>query len=437
LTASSITRLVKYLRGIIDEINKFSNMASTGYLGTRIHLDVSDEFSSLEDNLNVMIENMDKMSRAKIDFLSRMSHEIRTPMNAIIGMSQIGKVSNEPQRIADCFLKIENNSKHLLGIINDILDYSKIESGKLVLHEELFSLTRNMDFVFSMFNARAQEKGIDLDLAMVNIEHDGIVTDSLRLNQVLINLLSNAIKFTESGGRIKLQVTEVLYLDGEGVYDFFVRDSGIGIDPVQAKGLFTPFAQANSKISSVYGGTGLGLAISKNLVEMMGGNIALESVPGVGSTFSFTIHVEARKAADNGGGLPQSAELPDFSGKRFMIVDDIEINREIAQELLKETGCEIETAENGKAAYDLFCASETGFYDVILMDMQMPVMDGCAATRKIRASARSDSGTVKIIAMTANVMEDDVKNALESGMNGHIAKPVDISAMYHVLKDIM
>jgi signal transduction histidine kinase/ActR/RegA family two-component response regulator len=421
----------------LGSISTFSTKAAAGFLEERIDVKGSEEFRKVVNNLNTMMENMENISRAKGDFLSRMSHEIRTPMNAIIGMTAIAKNADSEEKIMDCLKKIENNSNHLLGIINDILDYSKIESGKLVLNEELFSLSQNMDFIDSMFKSRTEEKNIDFSITLKNIQHDGIIGDSLRLNQVIINLLSNAVKFTDKGGRIRLATEELVYVDGLGVYRFTVRDTGIGIDPEQAKNLFTPFTQANSKISGHYGGTGLGLAISKNIVETMGGEIELNSVPGEGSVFAFTIRTRAETIIPKKKNTSQRQDRPDFSGKRFLIVDDIDINREICLEILAETGADLETAENGKKALDAFCNSPEFYYDMILMDMQMPVMDGCAATEKIRSSGRHDSRTVKIVAMTANVMQDDVQKIFASGMNEHIAKPIDINKAFRTMQEIM
>ena len=380
-------------------------------------------------------------NRAKSDFLSRMSHEIRTPMNAITGLSQIAMDAQDIQRIKEYLVKIEDSSEHLLGIINDILDFSKIEAGKLVLEESAFSLREDMEFVQTMIAPRAKERDITVCYEAVGLLHDGIVTDSLRLNQVLINLLSNAVKFSHEGGVVDLTVEEEAYADGMGTYRFTVRDYGIGIDEQQALRLFKPFEQADASVSRQYGGTGLGLAISKNIVEMMGGSIAVISRPGKGSSFTFTIqtramdHVEAGVAA--GGQRASRSGMWDFTGKHALVVDDIEINREIILELLRESGLKMDTAEDGQQALEMFEASSVGYYDAILMDMQMPVMDGCAATEQIRALDRPDARTTKIIAMTANVMREDVERALAAGMDSHLGKPIDVRVMFDMLGEMM
>ena len=383
-------------------------------------------------------------SRAKSDFLSRMSHEIRTPMNAVIGMTQIAKSSNDVRKIRSCLEQVENSSNHLLGVINDILDFSKMESGRLLLDISEFSLTGNLDFVVSMMLPKAKERNVSIALSAENIANDGILADSLRLNQVLINLLSNAIKFSHEGGEVLLNVREIGSKDGFSSFCFEVIDHGIGISAYQASKLFRPFEQADGSITRNYGGTGLGLVISKNLVEMMGGKITLDSKEGEGSTFAFTIQCAAKKAAEKmNNGLPvlSSGENYDFSGKRCLVADDIEINREIIIELLSDTNIVLETAENGREVVDKFSSVGEGYFDIILMDMQMPVMDGCSATVEIRrierewAAAKPDYRKVPIVAMTANVMQEDIKKAIQSGMNAHLGKPIELNTLYRTMAE--
>jgi signal transduction histidine kinase/CheY-like chemotaxis protein/HAMP domain-containing protein len=397
-------------------------------------------------------------SRAKSDFLSRMSHEIRTPMNAIVGMTAIAKSSGDLAKISNCLEQIESSSTHLLGVINDILDFSKLESGKFALDINEFSLTEDLDFVVSMMLPRARERKIDIRLNIGAIKHNGLSSDSLRLNQVLINLLSNAIKFSPAGAEVLLNVKELPEPESGAQesamqqtepaeqteagghlceFSFEVSDHGIGISEYQASKLFRPFEQADGSITRNYGGTGLGLVISKNLVEMMGGAIILKSKEGEGSSFSFTIKCPARpKAAKKEQQSLGETEMQsyDFSGKRCLIVDDIEINRDILVELLSDTGIDMETAANGKEALEKFAASAEGYFDIILMDMQMPVMDGCTAVLEIRRLTRSDAASIPIIAMTANVMEEDVRRAMDAGMNAHLGKPIELAVVYAMLQ---
>lgn len=386
-------------------------------------------------DLTLQVEKAKSATSAKSDFLSRMSHEIRTPLNAIIGMAQIAKNTSDQHKISECMRNVEDGSKHLLGIINDILDFSKIESGSLVLEEKQFSLKHDIDFLASMFADKAAEKNLAFRVELENIQHDGLTTDILRLNQVLINLLSNAIKFTDPGGVIVLSVQETAHLHGESIYSFAVRDTGVGIEPEQAKKLFTSFTQANVSVTRLYGGTGLGLAISQSIVKMMGGEIELETEPGKGSIFQFSIRVRAEKSATTLEPKKTVTPPKKLQGKRILIVDDIEINREVAMALLDGSGALVETAVNGKEAFDAFCASTTYWYDMILMDMQMPVMDGCAATIEIRNSGRPDSHQVRIIAMTANVLPEDMERAYRSGMNGYVMKPIELKVLYATMEE--
>jgi signal transduction histidine kinase/HAMP domain-containing protein/ActR/RegA family two-component response regulator len=382
--------------------------------------------------------NAEAASRTKSDFLSRMSHEIRTPMNAIIGMTQIAKSTGEQKKILNCIEQIESSSNHLLGVINDILDFNKIESSKLTLDITEFSLSADLDFVVSMMLSKARQQNIDIRLNIENIENDGVSSDALRLNQVLINLLSNAVKFSPGGSEILLNVRELGHEEGFSTYRFEVIDHGIGISEYHISKLFRPFEQADGSITRNYGGTGLGLVISKSLVEMMGGKISLKSTEGKGSAFTFTIHCAARPAIKKQVGEAAGASSfgdYDFSGKRCLVVDDIDINREIILELLSGTGMTLETAENGRDALEKFKASQKGYFDIILMDMQMPVMDGCTATRGIRSLNREDAAMIPIVAMTANVMREDVSRAMESGMTSHLGKPIEVGVMLKTIRE--
>jgi signal transduction histidine kinase/ActR/RegA family two-component response regulator len=394
----------------------------------RARLRMKEELRKQTVELELQVTRARAAARAKSDFMSRMSHEIRTPLNAIIGMLQIIRGAPQQDKTAEYLELMEDNSKHLMGVINDILDFSKIESGRLILNEQCFSLRRDIEFLASMFKERAEEKGLTLHTELVDITHDGILADQLRLNQVLINLLSNAVKFTDSGGAVMLTAEELVHLDGESAYRFTVQDNGIGIAPEQAQKLFTPFMQANADVTRLYGGTGLGLAISQSLVRMMGGDIELDTQLGLGAAFQFTIRV---KVVEN---APQeraaTTNLPNkLRGKHLLIVDDIEINREIMAAILDGNDVEIDMAADGQQALEAFCADEPYRYDLIFMDMLMPVMDGCTATEKIRASGRADAEDVKIIAMTANVMPEDMERAYRAGMNGYLPKPIQLEVL--------
>jgi signal transduction histidine kinase len=388
-------------------------------------------------------EDAEQASRAKSAFLSQMSHEIRTPMNAIIGMTQIARRSGDPEKIKNCVNQIESSSTHLLGLINDILDMSKIEAGKLELSEEEFSLGDDIDAVMTMLGSRFADKGLSFVLEK-EIKTARNTADVLRLNQTLMNLLSNAIKFSDNGGRITLSVAESETNGDNAVYRFDVTDEGIGMTKEETEQLFRPFSQADSSVTRKYGGTGLGLAISKAIAEMMGGAIWVRSEKGHGSTFSFTITAKLAKLtpkSETGAGVPdigkESVETTDFSALRALIVDDVDINRVIITELLADTGIKMEEASDGKIAADMFAASTEGYYDLILMDMQMPVLDGVSATKLIRSMERRDAVTVAIIAMTANVFKEDVEQVLSAGMNGHIGKPVNCDQVVETIKNLV
>ena len=379
----------------------------------------------------------ERANRAKSDFLSNMSHEIRTPMNAIIGMTQIARRTTDAGKIQECIDKIENSSQHLMALLNDILDMSKIEAGKLDLSEEETTLSGNMANVISMVRAKANESNIDVT-SVIDVRRDIVMVDALRLNQVLINLLSNAMKFSPGGGKIEVCLNETDTGEKESVYLFSVSDSGIGMNAEQVAKLFRNFEQADMSITKRFGGTGLGLSISKSLVEAMNGRIWVESEPGKGSKFSFTVRLitvdEQQAHVKNDKTEDQAPPAQTLSGLSALIVDDIELNRIIAAEMLAGTGIKIIEASNGLEAVRIFENSAPGYFDIILMDMQMPDMDGCEATRTIRAMERPDAKEIVIVAMTANAMKSDVELVIASGMNGHIAKPMDFDATIEIIK---
>ena len=379
-------------------------------------------------------------SRAKGIFLATMSHEIRTPLNAIIGMAYIAKdCVADNEKALRSINQIMTSSHHLLGILNDILDMSKIESGKLELGREPFSLLAACNEVVDIMTHRCEEKNITFIKNIHEIKDITLMGDKLRLNQVIINLLGNAVKFTDTGGEITF-ITEILEESEEGAkVKFSVADNGIGMSAAQIKKLFIPFEQADSTIAARFGGTGLGLSLSQNFVNMMGGKISVSSEPGKGSRFEFTLSFdkgsgEAPSAAAQALNEKEKYEKLNLNGKRMLLVEDIEINRLIVCELLSSSGLSIDEAENGRQAVEAFARSPEGYYDIILMDIQMPVLDGYEATKEIRALTRADAKTVSIIAMTANAYKEDVEQALAAGMNGHLAKPIDKPALMETVR---
>jgi len=380
----------------------------------------------------------EQASRAKSNFLANMSHEIRTPLNAIIGMTTIAKNSDEAKRKDYCLDKVESASVHLLGIINDILDMSKIEEDKFELSCVEFDFSAMIERVVSIFEFRLNEKKQKIIVEKDPSIPARIITDEQRLAQVITNLLSNAIKFTPDGGTITLSMRR-LQDEKEGfcTLEITVTDTGVGIPQEQQKKLFHSFVQVDSSIARKFGGTGLGLAISKKIVEMMQGGIRVESEEGKGASFIFTICAEIPAVSSASSiavsSAPDKPKAVDYHGKRILLAEDVEINREIVLAVLNPLGLGIIEAENGQKACDLFRADPEGF-DLIFMDIHMPGIDGYEASRIIRAIDNPAAKTVPIIAMTANVFKEDVERCLAAGMNGHLGKPLDFNAVLAVLE---
>ncbi|MCH5276377.1 MAG: response regulator [Desulfovibrionaceae bacterium] len=541
---------------------------------------LSDQTADVQQRqaLRDALENARNASMAKSNFLSHMSHEIRTPMNAIIGMTTIAMTRlDDRSRIEDCLSKIALSSRHLLGIINDVLDMSKIEGGKLTIAHEAFNFQTAMEGVVNLILPQAQARGLDFEVVST-VEEEELMGDALRVNQILINILSNSIKFTPAGGSVRLEVRQLYKKNNTVQFRFVIRDTGIGMSEEFLKKLYTPFEQATSSTASKFGGTGLGMAITKNLISLLGGTIFVKSKEGEGSEFTVELPfgLSGRKPEAYGGRLaplkvlivdddhgtcehaslllekmglrcrwvlsgadaiklvqeshangddydvcfidwkmpdmdgmetatrirqtvgdetciiiisaynwesiqdqatsvgvngfipkpffasnlynalntltrktttaaekekaaPQEAATDDderhydFTGKHILLVEDNEFNREIANEFLEMTGATVDNAEDGSQGVSRFTESEPGTYDIILMDVQMPVMDGHEATRTIRASSHPDAKSIPILAMTANAFSEDVSTALAAGMNGHIAKPIDIKELYRTL----
>ncbi|MDR2133412.1 MAG: response regulator [Clostridiales Family XIII bacterium] len=411
-----------------------------GFIGR----DITDNIR-LKREREEALREAERASRAKSEFLSRMSHEMRTPMNAIIGMTNIGRNAVETERKDYCLSKIDEASGHLLGVINDVLDMSKIEAGKLEISHAEFNLRKLLRRVSDVFGFRLEEKRVAFGVSVEDDVPETLVSDEQRLAQVLTNLLSNAVKFTPDGGSISLSV-RFAGEDAEGNcrLEFAVADTGIGISEENREKLFRSFEQADGSISRKYGGTGLGLAISKRIVEMLGGEVRVESEVGKGSRFVFDIAAKrGTRTASDSSDSPEPLEAPEraeeapgadaFAGRRILVAEDIEINREIVSALLADTGIEIDTAENGAEAVRAF-AADPSRYDLIFMDIHMPEMDGFSAARAIRAMDAPRAKSIPIVAMTANVFREDIERCLEAGMNAHIGKPIDLGDVLDKLR---
>jgi signal transduction histidine kinase len=377
-------------------------------------------------------------SRAKGEFLSHMSHEIRTPLNAIIGMINIASNTDDIKKIKNNLQKADYASKHLLSIINDILDMSKIEANKFELSYSEFNFEKTMMNIYNVTNVRAEEKNIKLTVNLNKNIPSFIINDELRLSQVIINLVNNAIKFTPENGKVALSAEKLEESDGGITLRIEVADSGIGISEEQQKRLFTSYNQADSSISKNFGGTGLGLAISKRIVELMQGTIGVESEINKGSKFIFTVKAKTGTgdAVKEDSRIPDGSKKADFNFKEhtILIAEDVEINREIMSALLENTGVSIDFAENGAVAVSMFKASP-GKYSIILMDVHMPEMGGHEATRTIRALELTRAKQIPIIAMTADVFREDIEKCLAAGMNNHIGKPIDQGTLYQAIRN--
>ena len=380
------------------------------------------------------LQDVEEASQSKTTFLSRMSHEIRTPMNGIIGMLTLAKSRLQADNPAMQYLdKADELSDHLLSLINDILDMSRIEAGKVELENKPFSLRALGTKLYDMFAKNLEARGVRYAVEYENMTVDYVTGDELRISQVIINFLSNAVKFTEKG---EIIVTFRQMMLRDGVADLMIRvhDTGTGMDPEFINRIFRPFEQESIETSHRYGGTGLGMAITDQLVRLMGGEIVVESQPGKGSDFSVFLHLPIAESP----ALPETKANEEetaaqyesaFNGCRILMAEDNEINAEIAQEILGAMGAEVDVVGDGQQAVDAFNGHGVGYYDFILLDVQMPVMDGRTAARTIRQLPRPDATTIPMFALSADAFVEDERLSAEAGMNGHFAKPVDFNAL--------
>lgn len=382
------------------------------------------------------LQKAEAASEAKSEFLSKMSHEIRTPMNAIVGLSELA-VNREDtsSQVKEYLAKIQISSKYLLSLINDILDMSRVENGKMLLTPEKFCITTLLEDIGNMIHAQADPKDVTCHIN-VEIQHEWLIADSIRLKQVLVNLLTNAVKFTPGGGFVELSACEISSNEESAHFRFCVKDNGVGIAPQFQQKIFRAFEQAGAPLSQS-AGTGLGLPISKSIVEKMGGTISLVSVPGEGSEFSFDVEMKLCNEQISQAPMIEDEESCNFKGIRILLAEDNILNAEIATELLGVQGAVVETAENGQEAVNHFRENKEGYYQLILMDIQMPVKNGLEAAAEIRACVHPDAKKIPIVAMTANSFKEDVEAAINAGMNGFVPKPVDVKYLYQVLQDVL
>ena len=381
------------------------------------------------EHLAAELSAAEESNRLKTSFLATMSHEMRTPLNAIIGLDTIAMQDESLQpKARDRLEKIDGSARHLLDLIDDVLIMNQLASDGMLLRQTPFSLRKSLDIVNVLTQTGCDEKGLSYESEIIGELEDAYLGDGMRLKQALLNILDNAIKFTPEGGSVSL-TTETVASEGDGrTLRFTVRDTGIGIDPGFLPKIFDSFSQQDASATNRYGGSGLGLSITKKLVEMMGGDITVRSTKGRGSVFTVTVPLER---------VEQPVSVAEVShglaGMRALIVEDIDLNAEMLADLLDLEDITSERAENGQLAVDMFARNPAGYYDAILMDLRMPVMDGLTATRTIRALDRPDAAKIPIIALTANTFEEDVRQTREAGMNAHLAKPVDADLLYETL----
>ncbi len=433
---------IGYIIGCLNSITKDN-------LNTKVDLNTCEEFSILSESINSMVSRLRNLllseqqlvqekaslAVAKGDFLAMMSHEIRTPLNVIIGMAQLGMRSNfDDKKKRDTFADINVASTHLLSLLNDILDMSKIDAGKLELSNSPFSIEEDITHLQLLISAKAQEQELELKVETEGIEDIVVNGDKLRLNQVLLNLLSNAMKFTEKHKNVTLSVKVINKTDENVSIRFMVTDEGIGMSQEKLVKIFKPFEQADTSITRSFGGTGLGLSISKSIVELMGGKINVESELGQGSRFWFDVTFEygvLEKVDDSLSALLEEGSLSQY---RALIVDDALLNRKVLCTFLEKTGIKMEEAASGEEAIEKYIHSPVGYYNIIFMDIHMPNMNGYEATEKIRRSDKMDALTVPIIAVTADAFKETEEKVLVCGMNGFISKPINFAKLSATVK---
>ena len=407
-----------------------------------------DELAESKKALVTALAEAERANKAKTVFLSNMSHEIRTPMNAIIGLNTIA--ASDPTASSEVKKHLEKigvSARHLLEIINDILDMSRIESGRMALRNEPFTFSRAIDQVNSIIGGQCKDKGLAYKCTLSGQFDECYIGDAMKLKQILINILGNAVKFTPEGGSVNFEVAEDSRSDGKVVLKFVASDTGIGISKEFLPHIFDTFSQENSSAAGSYGSTGLGMAITKSIVELMNGTISVESEKGKGTTFTVTVTLEESAAknsetaggeeAQSGCGKKYGTAGTDLTGCRILLAEDVPVNAEIVKMILGMRKIEVDTAENGKIAAEMFASHAPGYYAAILMDMRMPVMDGLESTRVIRSMERSDAETIPIIALTANAFDDDVQRSLQAGLNAHLSKPIEPAALFRTLEELV
>ena len=428
--------------GSICWVDDYGHYTETEAYGGVYYVFISDITKKREHQaLSDALKAAEEANKAKTVFLSNMSHEIRTPLNAIIGMYSLAlKKEDLDPEIREYLEKIGASARHLLGLINDILDMSRIESGRLLLRQENFSFRNMLEEINTMVMTQCSDRGLKYECRLDDEVSDYYIGDDRKLKQILINILSNAIKFTEAPGLVSLTVERTNVYNDQSTLKFVIRDTGIGMDPSFIPRIFDTFTQEDGSRSTKYGSTGLGMAITKNIVDLMNGTISVSSEKGVGSEVTVVLTL---KNSDHSGPSGSSIDLSDtkkragLTGRRILLAEDIEINAEIMKKLLESRGAVIDHAINGRVVVDMFKEHDPGYYDAILMDIRMPEMDGLEATETIRSLDRPDAGSIPVIAMTANAFDEDVQHSMQVGMHAHLSKPVEPDRLFRTLEELI
>ena len=424
------------LLGIYTSNMKISGIYST-YISYRMEEieQLNTELAISQKKLEHALADAEHANRAKTAFLSAMSHDIRTPMNAIIGFTTLARTHMDDTALVTDYLgKIDTSGRHLLSLINDVLDMSRIESGKVTLAETPLRLSELLDDICTIIQPNAEAKGLHFTVRTGSMPNGAVIGDRLRLQQILLNLLGNAVKFTPAGGSVTLSVQQTQApSDSRAAIEFRVQDTGIGMSPEFQKHIFEAFSREESAAAHGIEGTGLGMSITKNLVDLMGGTIAVSSTEGVGTEFTVSLQF----ARSDAPAPEKQTEDTDFTGKNILLVEDNALNQEIASAILTDHGFTVDTAADGAEAVEKVRQSPAGAYDLVLMDIQMPRMNGYEAARRIRALDDPARASVPIVAMTANAFEEDRRAALAAGMNDHLAKPIEIARLTEVLRHIL
>ncbi len=383
------------------------------------------------EHLEAKLMAAEESNRAKTVFLSGVSHEMRTPLNVIIGLNTLALTNKSlPAETKQHIEKATHSAEQILGIVNNIIDLNSMETGEFITKADPFLLRDAVDQIGAIIESLCEEKGLAYTCEIAPDVCRGFVGDDMRLKQVLFNLLDNAVKYTDAPGNVRLRVSQHDADDGLKAVAFAVEDTGCGIDEIFLEHIFDAFSKEDYTATSTHGGSGLGLTVSKSIVERLGGTLTVQSKKGVGSTFTAVIPLMPNETQESAA----QEDAVSLEGKRILLAEDIPENAEIVMDLLELEGAESEHAVNGQIAVDMFTAAEPGYYDAILMDLRMPVMDGITAAKTIRMANKADAATIPIIALTANALESDVKESLKAGMNAHLSKPADTDKLYATLR---